>query len=306
MKITDKDKLLADWLEGNITDETLQKQLTKEEYLQFLKIRNGFELLGKVEKSKKKIWNNLQTEIKTKPQQNNSRRASFKMAFSSVAAVLLLFLFIKIIANNKGVRFRNETAQNKILLLPDSSEVILFANAEIKYNPKKWHKKREVLLTGKAYFKVKKGGDFIVKTKHGIVKVVGTEFEVESNDHLFQVICFEGKVIVETTGKKDFLLTAGKGIAILNNRPEEIQTIWSEPEWLHHIYNYKRQSLGTVLNELSKIYHIRFDTQKIDTTTLITGGFPKDNLKLSLQTVLKPMGISYKKEGNLILLYSDN
>ncbi len=305
MKITDKDILFADWLEGKITDEELKKQLSNEEYIQFLKLRSSFDLLRQVEQRKKKIHSNLETYINNNPSKvrNLQPKRIIKMAFASIAAVLILFLFIKISNGDSQIRFRNETASNQQIILPDSSQVILYANSMLIYDKKNWKKKREVKLQGKAYFIVKKGKAFKVKADQGEVMVLGTQFEVESSKERFQVICYEGKVKVITKKENPIILTPGKGILLTNNQLQTIESIWAQPEWLNHIYTYKKQKLGDVLNELSKIYDIRINTKNIDTKILTTGGFPKNNLDISLQTVLKPLDIGYQKKGNEIDLF---
>ncbi len=305
MKTTDKTILLTRWLDGQLTDDALKKALSDKEYAEFIKLKNSFDLLGAVEKKKKDIWHQIDHQIAKKPAKTVSIQSKkiYRWAFTSVAAVLIIFLATKFLIPNPVKVYSNNTAQNMAVLLPDGSQVVLMARSEIKFNPKKWSENREVILHGRAFFKVKKGQAFDVKSAQGIVSVLGTRFEVSSLKDLFQVICYEGKVKVLTREKNSFVLTPGMGISIQDHQLKKIRSIWAEPDWLNHIYTYKKQPLGLVLDQLSKIYKVRINTEKIDTNTIITGGFPKDNLDISLQAVLKPLKIGYTKNDQIIELF---
>jgi ferric-dicitrate binding protein FerR (iron transport regulator) len=50
------------------------------------------------------------------------------------------------------------------------------------------------LTLEEAYFQVKKGQTFSVNTTDGVVKVLGTHFNVKQRKNYFEVNCFEGLV----------------------------------------------------------------------------------------------------------------
>lgn len=75
-----------------------------------------------------------------------------------------------------------KSGQRISLTLPDNSTVILNSESELKYLSN-FEKKREIWLTGEAFFKVRhnKNIPFIVHTDGLDVKVLGTEFNINSN-----------------------------------------------------------------------------------------------------------------------------
>ncbi len=80
-----------------------------------------------------------------------------------------------------------------VLILSDSTKVWINADSKLRYPVQFCGKEREVfLLEGEAYFEVSKNHEkpFLVRTSHGTVKVLGTEFNVRS---------YEGEECVITT-----------------------------------------------------------------------------------------------------------
>ena len=123
---------------------------------------------------------------------------------ASIAIILGIFLYNpqKIYTSNYGEQIS--------VTLPDGSEMILNAKSIASFDKSSWNVNREVSLKGEAFFKVKKGGKFTVVTDNGNISVLGTQFNVQSQDSFFEVTCFEGKVKVQSnTAKK--ILTSGKG-----------------------------------------------------------------------------------------------
>jgi ferric-dicitrate binding protein FerR (iron transport regulator) len=88
--------------------------------------------------------------------------------------------------------------------LPDGSGGWLNSGSVLKYNPV-FSKKRQVQLTGEAYFEVKPSAIFFnVKTKDFEVNVLGTTFNVTAyeDDYFSQVVLVDGKV--QVIGNKQF------------------------------------------------------------------------------------------------------
>ena len=106
--------------------------------------------------------------------------------------------------------------EQKIIELPDGSQVTMNSKSLIEFNPDSWESNRILKLSGEAYFKVNKGSQFTFNTKNGNVIVLGTEFNVNSLDNYFEVICYEGKVKVEKN-TKEYILTPGKTVRKYNN-----------------------------------------------------------------------------------------
>jgi len=187
--------------------------------------------------------------------------------------------------------------------LPDQSIVELNALSSIDYNAKKWNENRELTLDGEAYFKVSKGNVFDVKTTIGLVKVVGTQFNVKQRYNYFEVVCFEGVVEV-TSNSITRKLLAGDTYQILNGKFSEGKTNALAPEWIHNISEFKRIPFKEVLSELERQYNIQISYENVDANRLFTGSFPHDNIENGLIAITQPMNLTYKfKSSNLVVIY---
>jgi ferric-dicitrate binding protein FerR (iron transport regulator) len=98
-----------------------------------------------------------------------------------------------------GIEYKNGTDSAKKVVLPDGSEVMLELNSKLICAKNFNSGKREVFLTGDAFFKVTKNPSrpFIVYSANIITKVLGTSFWVKSgNKSSACVIVKTGKVSV--------------------------------------------------------------------------------------------------------------
>jgi ferric-dicitrate binding protein FerR (iron transport regulator) len=135
------------------------------------------------------------------------------MAAASVLLLVSICLYIfgskeitkfenTFIADNSFIKQKNTSDKVISLILEDSSKVDLQPNAEISY-PKHFETdKREVTLTGEAFFSITKNPTrpFLVYAKGTITKVLGTSFTVQAleKDKKVTVLVKTGKVSVYT------------------------------------------------------------------------------------------------------------
>ena len=136
--------------------------------------------------------------------------------------------------NNPETIFETLASEKISIELPDHSKVDLNAQSSIAFNSKNWKNNRAIKLNGEAFFKVAKGSVFDVKTKQGVVTVVGTQFNVKQRDNYFEVKCFEGivKVIANDISKQ---LAAGETFQLLNGQFSEGKTRASAPKWIDNL-----------------------------------------------------------------------
>jgi ferric-dicitrate binding protein FerR (iron transport regulator) len=103
----------------------------------------------------------------------------------------------KIIIANKG--------EIKVVKLEDGTRVCLAPDSKIVIPVNFSDKKREVSLTGEAYFEVTRDVNrpFEVKTQHSRIQVLGTKFNIHaySNESFEQTALLEGKVQVRLCSK---------------------------------------------------------------------------------------------------------
>lgn len=133
-----------------------------------------------------------------------------------VAAIMLLpalfFLFYVISENNKGInKYSNQIVDSleivapigsrTVVLLSDGSKVHLNYGSKLKYPQAFTGNRREIKLSGEAYFEVAHNPDkpFVVKTGKLNVKALGTVFNVLAygDNNVVETTLVEGKVQLE-------------------------------------------------------------------------------------------------------------
>ena len=127
-------------------------------------------------------------------------KKSYKKIYFSMASILVFCLSFYFLGTTKS-DYTNHRIANKgqrlSLILPDKSTVILNSGSEVKYSSD-FNKQRNIWLKGEAFFKVTKDINlpFVVHTNDFDIKVLGTEFNVNSNTINQTVSLAKGKVNV--------------------------------------------------------------------------------------------------------------
>lgn len=126
-----------------------------------------------------------------------------------------------LVQNTDEQRVINETSRPMLVKLPDHSSVILKPYAQIRYPVVFASTKREVYLTGEAFFEVSKNAHkpFFVYSNELTVRVVGTSFSIKAykGDKKFKVIVSTGKVLV-TANRANPAMAANPSILLTPNQ----------------------------------------------------------------------------------------
>ena len=295
----EEESFLAKWLDGTISDVTLKELVSEQDFIDYKKIKNGLELLDELNRPVAPSFNTLYSSIHKKRNFKHTQ-ASFKWGLS-IAASILVVLGCYFAFNFEEITYKTSYAEQKTINLPDGSEVVLNAKSVINFNEKDWLNNRTILLKGEAFFKVKKGSTFSVQTSNGLVRVLGTQFNVKDTDTFFEVVCYEGKVSV-TNNKKEYVLSPGNAIRKVDGKDSEKHNKENSlPSWLNGESSFVSVPLKYVILELEKQYNIEIDAHRIDDSIIFTGSFSNKDLKLALVSVFKTMDIHYVKEKNGVL-----
>lgn len=147
------------------------------------------------------------------------------MLIVSVAAALLVFVVLALpyLSGGRGsdtVEYANNGAAEQHILLPDSSEVVLYPEATLAYTGKSADKVRLARLKGKAFFKVKRqhGASFKVETDVMNVLVMGTSFLVNaSHEGHAGVYVRTGRVKV-TAGRESVVIEKNEKAELIDGR----------------------------------------------------------------------------------------
>lgn len=288
------------------------KELSKSE-IEELKQTEGFETLDKIAYYSAQMQTpqvDAQANLDDFRARNISkkvpkvRKLNFKTWYRVAAVLIVLLTSSYFLFFNTVKTFKTSIAQTKTFNLPDNSEVVLNAGSKITFDEKKWKEKRDLTLEGEAYFKVEKGQTFSVNTKEGIIKVLGTHFNVKQRTNYFEVNCYEGLVSV-TFKNETVKLPPGKTFRVINNQVDAVADFNSpNPSWTQRESSFNRVPLDQVIAELARQYDLKIKTEDIDTSKLFSGSFTHDDQNIALLAVTIPLKLSYKIEGKTVIFYN--
>ncbi|MGJ1515747.1 FecR family protein [Sphingobacterium siyangense] len=157
------------------------------------------------------------------------------------------------------------------VLLKDGTIVFLNSNSELSYKGD-FLKNRILTLKGEAFFEVAKRQqadikqEFIVLTDKQRIAVLGTKFNVLSREGAEQTVLTEGSIALKSIKSgKNKLLVPGE-MAMLDDQGSIDKTIAITEDytsWKDGNLYYENKSLRYILSDLSNIYPIHFDPNKV-------------------------------------------
>lgn len=297
----ENDTFLAQWLAGELSDTELKAMVSETDFNAFLKIRKGLDVYDNLEASTDASFAKIQEKITSKKGRVISLKTNTWLI--SIAASVVLFFGLFSILGNENITVETNYGKQKTIALLDGSEVIMNSKSTLTYDEDDWENNRKLHLNGEAYFKVKKGSTFTVVTDNGEVQVLGTQFNVNTINDLFEVVCFEGKVSVLTKEESHILLPTNSVRRINGNAIEKWDVSDSNPSWINGESSFKSVPLKYVVSALESNYNIEIHDDTIDNNLLYTGSFTHKNLNTALKTVFKSLQIQYfeKEKGHIYL-----
>ena len=285
---------LANWLEGKISDAELKNHISEADYSSYLKMRKGFEVSNQLNASIKDSFNKIKDKIANK---KTTVRKLHPISWSiGVAASIILLFGLFSIFTTDLITHKTNFGETKTISLLDGSEVILNSKSTITFNEVDWKENRQLTLDGEAYFKVEKGSTFTVNTNNGSVVVLGTQFNVNSKDDFFDVVCYEGKVSVNSNSLDYILLPTNSFRKINGSSSESSTTQLLQPTWIDGESTFKSVPIKYVITALEDQYNIKIDSELIDDSTIFSGSFPHENLNIALITVFDALKIRYNQK----------
>jgi transmembrane sensor len=276
---------------------------------EFRKMKTGDKILlysagfvPPVGKSESESLEELLLSIKTSPKKVKSMHMTWLWA----AAVIPLFALIYAGFSYFGqMKIHTDYAENKSIMLPDHSEVVLNADSKITWSSRNFNKKRSVRLSGEAFLKVQKGNDFTIHTPSGIINILGTELNILSRDSLLKVTCVSGKVKV-TSHHQTVIIEPGEnaewteGVLMKKSvRNAEKVSSWKDGE-----FYFEDSRLVYIFVEIERQFKVSIETKDLE-RRFYTGSFSNKNLIEALNIVCIPMNLKYEIKGrNKVIISS--
>jgi ferric-dicitrate binding protein FerR (iron transport regulator) len=301
--LMNKETYIKKWLEGTLSPEEKEAFEHSDTLASLERLEKALQRHKAPEYDSQAEFDRLAEKMQ-QPKAKQVRVNWFKTTLSIAAAISLLAVAYLLIFTNQHRVVETGMAEKRTVFLPDSSLVILNALSELRIDEDNWNEDRRVELQGEAFFQVAKGSDFSVITPEGTVIVQGTEFNVKDRQGYYEVICYEGRVAVESTGRHEEL-TKGFLFRVLNG-----QVVYGENDFYLFPHLLKNESafmsvpFNQVIEELERHYNIDVRLENVADETLFTGRFTYTDLTLALQSVTLPLNLTYEiqKEQKKILI----
>ncbi|MDX1629878.1 MAG: DUF4974 domain-containing protein, partial [Fulvivirga sp.] len=145
---------------------------------------------------------------------------------------------------------------------------------------------------------VEAGPSFIVAGELATISVLGTRFNAYFRETA-EVRCYEGSVKV-TSDKNQIVLEKGEKTTDASEKQAFTSDDLAAP-WMSGEFYYKNEPLSLVLDELERQYAITIEHPDLSGRQY-TGYFNNKDLDEALQLVLVPMGLSYEKGEDKIII----
>ena len=224
------------------------------------------------------IKNNSDQPKKFKSQKNLFRKKA--ILSTAILFVLCMFFYVVELPNSGYTNHRIAgKGQRLTCILPDSSTVILNSGSEVAYS-NDFRKRRTIFLKGEAFFKVTKNNDspFIVHTNDFDVKVLGTEFNINSNTIDQTVSLAKGKVNVLFEESKDEINLMPNEELVWNAKTKAVTKRNFDVDkilaWKDNILFLDDEKIENALPRINQFYGVNFVIKDPEIATQhITGAF---------------------------------
>jgi hypothetical protein len=224
------------------------------------------------------------------------------------------------------VEVNNGSDTIHLVRLPDGSNVRLYPKSTIVYSSNSFGKKRELQLTGEAFFDVRKNSSlpFVVYTKNLVTKVLGTTFYVKAYplDNRASVSVRTGKVSVyrkENFSDKTTLANTLDGLIVIPNQQviydvannQLRKTIIEEPVVLvpdvPQTFVFNSTPLKEVFKTLQNAYGITiiYDESVINSCSL-SASMGEESFYEKLQLICKAINATYESIDGTIYISSQS
>lgn len=263
----------------------------------------------KWDRSKEEVWAAMQEEIEEK---GPGRVISIgkRRRLLAVAALVVLLLGVPSLMRFYTREHVSMKGEHIEVNLPDGSLISMNAESSIKFHPFWWRFNREVQLEGEAFFEVKPGSSFEVRSELAITEVVGTSFNIISRDERYEVTCFTGKVKVRSSvSDSELLLMPDQRASLLTGGTlllQEINSTGQTISWINNQFFFTAVPLEQVFEEVERQFDIKIRSE-IPEGLVYTGNFTiEKDAESALNIICKPFGIKFEALAEKVYLISEN
>lgn len=304
----DKNTYLHKWLNDELSTEELNEFKKTDVYKENVHLVKSFDG-AKIPDYEMDIEYSKIVDAKNERINNKGKLIQLRTHWMKIAAAIILFLSIGYFTYESftgGISEYNTTVgEFASIELPDQSNVRVNAKSMLSFDVKNWNENRMVNLNGEAYFEVAKGKTFTVNTPQGLVKVLGTKFNVKQRNTIFEVVCYEGRVQVSYLDE-NYILTKGDVFYSLKNNTKLLKrgAVNSIPSWTENRSYFNAVPINLVFEDIQLHYEVSIQfSEDLNQSKNFTGGYYyNDSLENTLKAVCSSLNLSYTIEGKNIYI----
>lgn len=287
------------WAERRVVEEFFKKLQDKDQVIpyNFSEEKRNFllkKINSKIDKPKNRLFHLYSRTVK-------------------IAAIAITLIGIGFLANylinNGNISQVAAKGEKKTIFLPDGSLVFLNSNSSISYS-KNFKNKRELELTGEAYFEVKSNPEkpFLVETEKIKTRVLGTSFNIQAyKNSQTKVSVNTGKVEVDLKDISEKIILIKNQQLSLNNPNGPVLTKDNSEDfiaWTKNTIVLKNTSLGEAAKILENWYDIEINfTNKELQELKISGKFKNEKFINILKSIaiVKQLEIELLTENQILI-----
>lgn len=266
------------------------------------------------------LVNPVHTVVENRNAGKKSRRSLLMYATAACVVIAVFFLWrFNVVENNikktnttiatiQRIKQSTERLQYRYIVLPDSTEVWLNTESELEFPQTFSQNKREVVLTGEAFFDVRHADKipFIIHTGKVSTEVLGTAFNIKAYPNLDKITVSvkRGKVKVKYIEKQVALLGVGEQVSIAVNDSTVKAKKLSEQEvsaWQQGKLVYDDDTVEDITKDLGRVFNNSVQIKDPAISNLrISTSFTKDaGLEKALEILCRLTDTKLSKENNI-------
>lgn len=236
-------------------------------------------------------------------QQQNKRRRWVPRQSLAVAALVLLMVIaapLVLLCIDNG-SYRTAKGEQMSIQLSDGTRIDLNTDTEVKVSYTFFDRKVK-LEKGEALFTVKHDSEkpFEVAASDGLIRDIGTQFNVYKQTDKVSVTVLEGEVSVgKLQATTPQILTAGMQYTYTQDGLNQLANKGDFKEvasWREGRIVFKGQRLDVVLEQLSRYHAVKLSTGNSSLASLkVSGSFPTNDLNLALNTIAASLPVKINR-----------
>lgn len=255
--------------------------------------------------ARKKLKTRIQGKTRPRTAKTFLRYAATVVIIAALASIIIL------VNKNQKVSAeiiaQSNSAEIISVKLPDGSLADLNKNSRLVYPETFGSEERVVKLEGEAFFDIAPDAyhPFVIITRGSKIVVLGTAFNVSSNDYETEVVVEHGSVSLEDAkgAISELVLNAGeKGRLNITEgtSTKEVNSDKNRFSWRTGVFCFEETQLQDVLDKLSGYYNIQFSPLGKDfSECTLSASFDHQPISAVLRVIEQTLDLEFNKKADL-------